>query len=177
MNKKNNEVFYITLITITLIISNIFTEYSYFKILEYPVILSVFTYPFILFFANQLTKKSISKTIIAILIALLVQTLIFISTNLLTSTKIDLYIILATLISFGITMIINTIIYNKYLKNSIKYLKLLILYTGMLLMDSIIYLLINNNGIPLDFFMLILLSNIFRILIGALLALIEVILK
>lgn len=131
---------YVLLVTF-LVISNDVVEYQ-FKVLEFPIYMSVFTYPVLYLIANAITKEYGEKeTIRAILLALSIQIIIFLVNGFI-SQSIDLNLILAAALSFSISQAVNLFICSsmKEKKGSLGF-KLFLQYAFVILIDNLIFLL------------------------------------
>ncbi len=164
---------YILLLAVTLVLTNVLVNYS-FECFGYSIWVSVFIYPLVFFFANMITKKyGPINTLFGIIGAVIMQLLIFTGFALSTDINVDLLIVLGTLISFIIMQLVNLELYLKILNGKSSFLKLWILYTALILGDSLLFSLIVNQGLTSDFGMIFLISNVIRVLVGTILVFLD----
>lgn len=164
---------YIILLSLALVVSNVLVNYS-FGCFGHLILVSVFVYPLTFFFANMITKRhGYINTLFGILGALIMQLLVFVGFALSAEINIELLIVLGTLISFTVMQLINLELYLKFQDGKGSYLKLWLLYTVVILGDSLIFSFIINKGLFCDFGIAFLISVIIKVLVGSGLAFID----
>ncbi len=170
MKRKKTKKGYIinaTLLLLALVISNIIVKYT-FNLNDYNIILSVFTYPFVYFFANKITKDTSSmKTINILFLVLLIQGIVYYILNLVDNSSISSNVILGSLLAFGISQLFNLLGYTKILKSKKpQYLAVFALYASVLLIDNFIFYIIMDFSIDIVFVY----SMIVRLLVASVLS-------
>lgn len=152
------------LMALLLVVSNWIVKYS-FDLFGYKILLSVLTFPFIFFVSNVLTKKrGITSTILAIIMSVVVQLLIY----LIPSYDVSGTIILGSLVSFTTSVLFNTIVYGKVIKKS-NTLAVFLTFTLALVLDLVIFNLIAK----IEFGTAFLISTIIRTVIALILVLLS----
>ncbi len=143
LDKKNKNIMFIratVLLIVALICTNLIANLT-FELSGYNVLLSVFLYPFVFFFANVITKYyGWQKTLVAILAATGAQSLFYIIINVLGNTDVTSTIILGSLCGFVISQITNLALYTSLTKQkNVGYFYLVGIYFIALLLDNLTY--------------------------------------
>lgn len=151
------------LMAFVLILANFIADYD-FLLFGYPIILSVFIYPFTFLFANIITKEyGFKKTLTSIGIAIIIQMAIYLVSNLVVPNSISDKVLLGSLLSFGVSQVINIFLCNMICQTKkFVIMKTFLNYVIVLLFDAMIFNAILDNFFDLGF----LLSNIIRSLVA-----------
>lgn len=136
----------IFLLTLTLIVSNI-VVLSTFNVLEYQIICSSFTYPFVFYFANRILKIVDKKTFIDVILAtVFIQLIVFYLMN--GEVLIGNF---ASVLAFFITQILNMLLFDsKTKKSEISFSQIFFVYASMLIIDGVLFNLFMNSGLDLS---------------------------
>ncbi len=113
---KNSYVKLVGLLIFTLIFSNIIVDYT-FNIGIFTVLWSVFTYPFVFFFANVITKYfGYKKTLWALFLAIVAQFSWYLGYSSAIGESVDFLVIIASLVAFAVSQLVNLVLYVRLLK-------------------------------------------------------------
>ncbi len=128
------------LLFVTFIVSNIVVT-STFEIGKETILYSVFIYPFVYFFANQITKiYGASKTMAVLFIAIIIQCLVYYFSLDILTNPITTDILVASILAFGISQIINVLAYFGITKSkNVKLMNIFGIYALALLVDGLIF--------------------------------------
>ena len=137
-NKKNITMFWIIMLVIVFVISNVLINHE-FMFFGHFILTSALIYPIIYFCANRICEKgSVKQAIIATILAVIIQTLIFVGSHYLTNEIIIYEYAIKILTAFFISVIINIILYNKFIKGTSAILRLVLVYIGVILINHFI---------------------------------------
>lgn len=164
-NNKNNLIMYITLLFVSLIVSNI-AVLSLFTVFNNEVIVSSFTYPFVFYFANKIIKIVDKKTFFEIIVGIVFLSLLVFNILFDGILSVNIASVSTFFISQMIFLFLSSNLLNKK-KNSMYIV--LSTYSLIIIIDAIIFNVLNNQTFGLS----LLFSIIFKIIVGKILALID----
>lgn len=153
------------LLLLTLIVSNV-AVLSTFSVLEYQVICSAFTYPFVFYFANKILKTIDCKKFIDILIGVVfIQLIVFYLMNgeVLVSN-------FGSVIAFFITQLINMYLFTKIKRTKdTLFSQIFLVYVGILIFDALLFSLFFSTTPDLGLFY----GIIIKIMVGLVISILE----
>ncbi len=135
----SNYIMLIGILTLVMLVSNILVDY-YFEFWNMPIVYSVFSFPVVFMIANIITKKyGSTKTITALFIVVLIQAIFFCINNQIGVSS-SLYTSMGSIVAFGLSQLVNLIIYTFLLKTkNVTLFTLFTTYFIVLLLDSVLF--------------------------------------
>lgn len=164
-DNRENLAINIILLLLTLIVSNI-AVLSTFEVVEYQVICSAFTYPFVFYFANKILEDMDSKKFIDILIGIVfIQLIVFYLMN--GQIAVSNF---GSVIAFFITQLINMYLFTKIGRNSkTTFSQIFLVYAVVLILDALLFSLFFSTSPDLGLFYAI----VIKLMIGLFISVLE----
>lgn len=140
---------YVAIISIILILSNSISVYT-FNLFNYQIAYSVFTYALVFVFANEITRRyGYRKTLYAIVLADIIQFLLYIILNNIFSIDMGEVVIYSSILTFTIGQLINLFLYVKLVKNN-RMASALFAFLVAITIDNIIFVYFTNSVLNAD---------------------------
>lgn len=170
MNIKKEKCSYLVIntlfILLTLLVSNVISL-STFNILDYEIIGSVFTFPFVFYFANKILKIVDKKTFFEIIIGIVfIQLIVFYIMN-----KEILLGNIASVVAFFISQMVYMFLVKKLKKKDLlNFEKTFFIYTLVIIIDAVLFSVISGTTIGIS----LLYAIIIKLFIGIILTIIDI---